>query len=90
MIELKTQVEIFEPSGKWYSSSSIDMEFFKDRNLLIHDALYKACVKEFEEGEGWELKSHPNNLLKEGYMIVCVNPNHEKSHPIMLKNPKSE
>lgn len=87
---MKTQVEIFKPSGKWYSSSSVDMESFKDQNLLIHDALYKACVKEFEEGEGWELTCHPNTLLSEGFMIVCVDPNHEHSHPIMLKTARSE
>lgn len=87
---MKTAIHIFKPSGKWYTSGHVDMAPFKDE--LIHVALYRACRAAYNNPEpnGWPMSSSPQDLLERpddsGWMIVCLEPEHPHSHPIMLKS----
>jgi hypothetical protein len=93
MIEIQdtpqlTQIHIFKPSGKWYSSGIVDMSPFSDE--LIHVALFKACEADAGVSGRWPLSTSPRDLLDRsddgGWMIVCIEPNHPHAHPIMLKH----
>lgn len=87
----RVRVDFFKPSGKWYGTASIDME--KHYKGVIQDCVYQACVDEYNKGdEGeWGYTFTPEDILtrdKEdgGWTIVCLEPYHEHSHPVMLKN----
>jgi hypothetical protein len=97
MIELQqqprlTQIHIFKPSGKWYSSGLVDMSPFSSD--LIHVALYKACVADHGKIDRWPLSTPPSALLQRhddpGWLIVCIEPDHPHAHPIMLKSIPDE
>lgn len=86
---VKVTVEIFKPSGKWYSTAKVDMRPFS--HMLIHDALFEACMAEYTiKSSDWGLVRSPNDYLADGWMLVCVDPDHPHAHPIMLRNPRSE
>jgi len=78
------RVDIFKPSGKWYSTAAVDMSAgYNEAN--IHRALYDACVREFDkEGGEWGLSVSPQAELEEGFMFVCLEPYSKFAHPIML------
>ena len=80
------RVDLFKPSGKWYATGSIDMsEHYNDAGL--HEAILVACEQQrVGEGsqEGWPVMVPPREWLSDGGTIVCLQPYHEHSHPIML------
>lgn len=80
----RVRVDIFKASGKWYETASIDMNNFY--RGLINDCVLEACENEFKKGrEGeWPITSSPSDWLKGGGYLVCADPYHEHSYPIML------
>ena len=81
------RIDLFLRSGKWYATGSINMEKFYTAS--IHSAVFTACVESHELGElvheGWPLITDPETWVNEGGMIICLQPYHQYSHPIMLK-----
>ena len=67
------RVDFWKPSGKWYLTEAIDFIGLYDEPL-IHDALKKAL-----ERAGIDI-----NYFS-GFIITCLEPYHEHSHPISLK-----
>lgn len=79
----RVRVDVFKSSGKWYTTCSVDMEGYYAAPLL-HKALFDACSREQATGSGWDLTTSPEQWLQDGGMIVCSEPYHKHSHPIML------
>lgn len=64
-------------SGKWYDTHELDMyEFYNEP--LIHDALRKSIEKQFKE-------SIVGFLDNGFFFVVCLEPYHIHSHPIVIK-----
>ena len=63
------RVDIFKPSGKWYTTIALKWIGYKD--VLIHEA-FESSMK----------IQHPNNW--DGMTAVCLDPYHEHSHPLMI------
>jgi hypothetical protein len=83
--EGRVRVDFFKPSGKWYGTASVDMSaHFKG---VIGDCLREACVVEAARGEGseWGHTFTPQDWVADGGTIVCLEPYHEHSHPLMIK-----
>lgn len=84
------ELNIFKPSGKWYWTAYIDMKDFYDRDELIHDLIKEACQIEFAKPNHgiWGLTCSLDQILsrEEGWSVVCLNPYHKHSHPIMFKS----
>jgi hypothetical protein len=87
----RVRIDFFKPSGKWYGTASVDMEgFYKG---VIHDCVFAACEAEHAKGdEGeWGYTFSPRDILERdkedgGWTIVCLEPYHEHSHPVMLRS----
>jgi hypothetical protein len=82
----RVQVHFFKGSGKWYGSATIDMaDYFQG---LIHECVFQACEAEFAKGADgdWGHTFSPAGWVQGGEAsIVCIEPWHEHSHPIMIK-----
>lgn len=66
----KVRVDRFKTSGKWYDSWQIDMaEHYRATSL--HDAVRECCLAA--------------GMNTEGYTLVCLEPYHQHSHPVMLR-----
>lgn len=65
------RVDRFKERGKWYDSHAVDMGSVYN-HPDIHEAL-KECL--LVEG-----------IKIDGFIIVCLEPYHVHSHPIMLKS----
>ena len=66
------RVDFFKPSGKWYATEAITWTG-GGTGVLIHDAFRKSL----EDSIGDKYT---------GLDAVCLEPYHEYSHPIMIKN----
>ena len=68
------RIDIFKTSGKWYTTIAVKWNeghyFGKDK--MLKDALLEA------------VKNHPDGNLERGWIIVCLEPYHENSHPQMI------
>lgn len=82
--ESRVRVDIFKSSGKWYSTASVDMNL--SYKGLIHDCVLEACENEFKNPNGqWGLTVSPRDWLRNnGGYLVCIEPYHEHSHPVMI------
>ena len=71
------RVDFFKESGKWYTTEAVLFEgpWKGSSDNLIYDAFKEALRKHF--------KDQPNRL--KGMIAICLNPYHEHSHPLMLK-----
>ena len=73
------RVDRFKESGKWYDTLEVDMEDHYYDNI-IQDALRRSINESY---------SHVNNFvdgwLAQGGSFVCLEPYHQNSHPVMLK-----
>jgi len=83
--ESMVEVNIFKPSGKWYTTLAIkfltwDGDTAKN-GKLIHDAFREALLG----------NQSASMLMSDGMFAVCINPFHENAHPIILwgLNPES-
>lgn len=86
--ESRVRVDFFKPSGKWYGTGSIDMDAFYEG--LIHECVLQACEREQADKNGqWGYTFTPAEWLAGGGTIVCLEPYHEHSHPVMLRGPQS-
>jgi hypothetical protein len=65
------RMTLFKPSGKWYADYAIPMHAFYNVPMC-KDAVYDAYKV-----------SHPNGIEK-GWMLVCLDPYHEHSHPQLI------
>lgn len=65
------RVDYFKPRGKWYETLEVDMRGFYTGQ--IHD-----CVR------GAVMKSYPDFNF-DSWIVVCLEPYHEHSHPVMFK-----
>ena len=84
--EGRVRVDFFKPSGKWYGPASVDMSQHYTGD--IHECFRSACVAEQGRGGGeseWGHTFTPQNWVAEGGAIVCLEPYHEHSHPLMIK-----
>jgi hypothetical protein len=83
----RVRVDFFKPSGKWYGTGSIDMRVHY--NGPIHDCVRQACEAEQALGSRgeWGHTFTPAEWLAGGGSIVCLEPHHEHSHPIILRGP---
>lgn len=80
----RVRVDFFKPSGKWYGTASVDMTNHYEG--LIHKCFMAACEAEQANANGeWGHTFKPRDILCEGWSIVCLEPYHEHSHPIMLR-----
>lgn len=68
------RVEVFKPSGKWYTTLALKWTA-PDSDILIHDA-FRQCLAEDKTVKRGSLS---------GMIAVCFDPYHEHSHPIMAK-----
>jgi hypothetical protein len=66
------RIDIFKPSGRWYSTESIrfreDDYFNKDIFKAFKNALDDYNIKDYGDG----------------YFVVCLDPYHENSHPLHM------
>lgn len=71
------RVDFFKPSGKWYTTESVRWTgFWEGNKQLIHKAFAQSLRDHFKE--------KPNRLSEMD--AICLEPYHEYSHPIQLKN----
>lgn len=69
------RVDFFKTSGKWYTREAVKWTGgYKD--VWIFDAFKQSLRDHF--------KDSPGRL--EGMTAVCLEPYHEHSHPLMLKD----
>ena len=66
------RLDTFKPSGKWYDTLTLDMSNSPYKGLLRDDI--KKAIKE----------QYPHLFRESGWMIVCLEPHHENSHPICI------
>lgn len=70
------RVDFFKPSGKWYCTEAVRFVKWKaSPDNLIHDAFKQSLREHF--------KDTPDRLS--GMTAVCLDPHHELSHPLMIK-----
>lgn len=67
------RVDRFKPSGKWYDTFAIDMT--GEYEGAIHTKLQNAFKRQY-----------PDFKLSDGWILVCLEPYHEHSHPIILNS----
>jgi hypothetical protein len=81
----RVRVDFFKPSGKWYGTGSIDMSAHYKGD--IGECVRRACSEEHAKGkEGeWDHTFNPQDWVSGGGTIVVLEPAHENSHPIMIK-----
>lgn len=65
------RMSVFKPSGKWVQDIAVDMTGLYQSPTLVQDAVWVA----FRNG-GYSLEL--------GYVLVCLEPYHEFSHPVMI------
>jgi len=70
----------FKESGKWYDSYAVDMTEFWD-TITPHDGLESAIAADPRFGEAYVF-----SWLNQGGYIVCLEPSHRYSYPVMLKS----
>jgi len=72
--ENMVRVDIFKPSGKWYTTFAIEwnLKHYLAEDIMLRPALLEA------------VKSHPDGNLASGWIIVCLEPYHEHAHPQMI------
>lgn len=72
------RVDFFKPSGKWYCTEAVKFigEWKASSDNLIHDAFKRSLREHF--------KDEPGRLSD--MVAVCLEPYHEYSHPLMLKD----
>jgi len=77
------RVDFFKPSGKWYATEQVTMVGWRGDEVLIHDSLVDA-LDNLERKDG--------GPLFRGMQVICLEPYHEFSHPISIKewNGKEE
>jgi len=69
------RVDFFKTSGKWYTTEAVKWTGgYKD--VCIFDAFRQSLRDHF--------KDNPDRL--EGMTAVCLEPYHEHSHPLTLKD----
>lgn len=69
------RVDFFKTSGKWYQTEAIEWTGSYSGVESIHEAFAKS------------LRDHLGNRLKDaGVDAICLEPYHESSHPICIKN----
>jgi len=66
------RVDYFKTRGKWYETLEVDMSNYYNEPI-IHDAVRKAVMEK-----------HPNFKFEE-WIVVCLEPYHVNSHPVMFK-----
>lgn len=70
--EGSVRVDFFRPTGGWYTTVEVDMtEYYLTVN--IRNAIIKATKEVVREGYN-------------GMTLVCLEPFHQFSHPIMIPN----
>lgn len=72
--EDSVRVDFFKDTGKWYETLGIKWTGGY-RNCDIREALLKSVRDHFG-----------GNRRLSGMTIVCLEPYHEHSHPIMIRN----
>lgn len=73
------RVDFFKPSGKWYETRAVRWTGgYKD--CAIHNAFAKSLRDHFAE------RDQPTGFADMD--AICLEPHHEHSHPIMLKQGK--
>lgn len=79
------RIDRFKDTGKWYDTYAINMSGYwhviiDNKWNRIHNALKSAIADDERFGPYWVDK-----WLAQGGFIVCLEPYHEHSHPIILK-----
>jgi hypothetical protein len=70
-IDAMVRVDRFKHTGKWYDTFAIDMsEHYRSPDL--GRALYELIKAK--------------GVSMDGYIFVCLEPYHERSHPMLLKS----
>lgn len=71
----------FKASGKWYDTYELNMYGSYSVGPTPYEAIREAFANSERFGTQWV-----ENWLAQGHFIVCLEPYHESSHPICLKN----
>lgn len=71
--ESSVRVDFFKPSGKWYTTEAVQWTGEWNKDTLIHEAFAQS------------LRDHLKGRLS-GLDAICLDPYHELSHPICIKN----
>ena len=81
------RVDRFRASGKWYDTWQIDMRLWFEHPDLVHAV--KMCWEEAYL-KAFGVKSTPMTStitgLNVGWVLVCMDPYHRNSHPILLRS----
>ena len=75
----KVRVDIFKSSGKWYETVELDMNKGWDKTTILHDQFKKAWIEQYPHRPTVD-----NRLDSDGWFLVCLEPYHENSHPIVV------
>jgi hypothetical protein len=84
----RVRVDFFKASGKHYGTASVDMnEHYKGE---IGECVRAACSAEYIKSKHghpseWGHTFDPRQWVNDGGTIVCLEPYHEHSFPIMIK-----
>ena len=72
------RVDFFKESGKWYTTEAVvfNEDWKSGPDNLIHDCFRRALQEHF--------KDQPDRL--KGMIAICLEPYHEYSHPLMLRD----
>lgn len=71
---MKVKVSFFKPNGKWYTDEEV--EWIKGDQHLYGHGIYGEYRN--------SLYNHLNGRLN-GMWAICHEPDHEYSHPLMVK-----
>ena len=70
------RVDFFRESGKWYCTEAVKWTGSYNGEVLIHAAFRKSLQDHFKDS---------TNRLS-GMDAICLEPYHEHSHPIVIRN----
>ena len=80
------RVDLLKSSGKWYTTCSVDMNnVYYELNIV--QGLLNACQNAYinrHKSSGWDINSTPSDWLKQGGMIVCLEPYCKYPCPLVI------
>lgn len=75
--EQMVRVDFFKQSGKWHASEAVEMIEWSGNEILIHESLVNGLDR---------LEKRLGSPYMRGMQVICLEPYHEYSHPICIKN----
>lgn len=76
------RVDVFKPSGKWYTTIALNWDRYKTGNPQEADSNYESIHDSFHR---CMREQFCNKYC--GMLAVCLEPYHENGHPLMITIP---